>query len=54
MQRLELKHRGELLGAPQLVTDHVRGNFCCERKRKSHKNENFTEGLAGVNEPARL
>jgi len=54
MQRLELKHGSEFLGAPQLVPDHVRSDFGCERKRKSHKMRILPRGLRGVNEPARL
>jgi len=47
MQRLKLKYRRKLLGAPQLVTDHVRSNLCCERKWKSHKSEDSTERPSG-------
>ena len=47
MQRLELKHRGKFLGAPQLVPDYVRSNFRCKRKRKSHKSEDFTGRCSG-------
>ena len=53
MQRLELKHRGKFLGAPQLVTDHVRSDFRCERKRKSHKTTILPRGPQSVNEPTR-
>ena len=55
MQRLELEHRGKLLGAPQFVPDHVSSNFCCERKRKSHKKARILPRDArGVNEPTRF
>ncbi len=54
MQRLELKHRGKFLGAPQLVADYVRSDFGCERKRKSHKVRILPGGARGVNELARL
>ena len=47
MQRLELQHRGKLLGATQLVPDHIGSNFRCKRKRKSHKSEDFTERPSG-------
>ena len=47
MQRLELKHRGKFLGATQLVADYVRSDFRRERKRKSHKSEDFTERRSG-------
>jgi len=48
MQRLELKHRGKFLGAPQLVADTYAAIFRCERKRKSHKRKDFTEEAVGV------
>ena len=34
------------LRASQLVPDHVRSDFRCQRKRKSHKSKDFTERLS--------
>jgi len=47
MQRLELKDRGKFPCATQFVSNHVCGDFRSERKRKSHKSENFTEMGSG-------
>lgn len=48
MQRLELEHRGKFFGAPQLVTNHIRSDFRCEWKRKSHKKRGFYREALGV------
>ena len=48
MQRLKLEHCGKFFGAPQLVPNHIRSDFRCERKRKSHKKRGFYRETLGV------
>ncbi len=53
VQRLELKHRGELLRATQLMPDHVGRNFRGEREGKSHKSEDSNKTRWRVNRSPR-
>src|SRR5205814_9706085 len=49
VQRLELKHRGELLRATQFMADHVSRDFRCKRERKSHRSDDSNEECQCVN-----
>src|SRR4029453_9810224 len=53
VQRLELKDRGELLCATQLMPDHVGRNFRGEREGKSHKSEDSNKTRRRVNRPSK-